>query len=89
MMHVWIDQDLCTGDAQCADICPDLFVMHEDDDGYKAYVRAVGPRSRAVVGAPNVRGGAAVADVPETMEGAVVEAATFCPGECIFVEPAS
>ena len=38
MMRVWIDQDLCTGDAQCVEICPDVFSMVEDDLGYRAYV---------------------------------------------------
>lgn len=27
---VWIDQDLCTGDGICEEICPDVFVGRED-----------------------------------------------------------
>ena len=27
---VWIDQDLCTGDGICSEICPDVFVARED-----------------------------------------------------------
>ncbi len=30
-MKVWIDRDLCTGDAICADEVPDVFDM--DDEG--------------------------------------------------------
>ncbi|NCX05803.1 MAG: ferredoxin, partial [Actinobacteria bacterium] len=26
-MRVWIDQDLCTGDGLCVDLCPDVFVQ--------------------------------------------------------------
>ena len=37
-MKVWIDQDLCTGDGLCVEICPSLFDMH--DDGL-AYVKEV------------------------------------------------
>ncbi|MET0909954.1 MAG: ferredoxin, partial [Ilumatobacteraceae bacterium] len=27
---VWIDQDLCTGDGICSEICPDVFVGRDD-----------------------------------------------------------
>ena len=33
-MKVWIDQDLCTGDGICTEICPSLFDMHEDGLAY-------------------------------------------------------
>ena len=29
-MKVWIDQDLCTGDGICTEICPTIFEMHDD-----------------------------------------------------------
>ena len=29
-MKVWIDQDLCTGDGLCEEICPDVFVGKDD-----------------------------------------------------------
>lgn len=29
-MKVWIDQDLCTGDGICEEICPDVFVARSD-----------------------------------------------------------
>jgi ferredoxin len=38
-VKVWIDQELCTGDGQCVDICPDVFVMEEDDRAYVARVK--------------------------------------------------
>ncbi|HET7489670.1 MAG TPA: ferredoxin [Acidimicrobiales bacterium] len=43
-MKVTIDQELCTGDGLCAEICPDVFEM--DDDGL-AHVTA-----RATGGVP-------------------------------------
>ena len=29
-MKVWIDQDLCTGDGLCEEICPDVFPLLDD-----------------------------------------------------------
>ncbi len=29
-MKAWIEQDLCTGDAQCVEICPEIFVLAGD-----------------------------------------------------------
>ena len=74
-MRVWIDQDLCTGDGLCAEICPAVFAMA--DDGL-AYVKQNG-----VV----LAGGFAdaLADVPESEEDGVAEAAEACPGVCIFI----
>ena len=34
VMHVWIDQDLCTGDGLCTDHCPEIFVILEDGIAY-------------------------------------------------------
>ena len=76
-MHVWIDQDLCTGDGLCTDHCADVFVLLEDGI---AYVK--------LDGQPAVdpgRAGSAV-PVPGKHEEAVIAAALDCPGECIFVE---
>jgi ferredoxin len=76
-MKVWIDQDLCTGDGLCEEICPDVFTLL--DDGL-AYVKADG-------NALNDPGGAASqAVVPDGLDEAVVEASEECPGECIFIE---
>ena len=33
-MKVWIDQDLCTGDGLCAEICPEVFIMRDDGLAY-------------------------------------------------------
>ncbi len=30
-MKVKVDQELCSGDAICADICPEVFEMNDDD----------------------------------------------------------
>ena len=33
-VKVWIDQDLCTGDGLCAEICPEVFIMRDDGLAY-------------------------------------------------------
>ena len=33
-MKVEVDQDLCIGDGVCADICPEVFEMRDDDLAY-------------------------------------------------------
>jgi ferredoxin len=76
-VHVWIDQDLCTGDGLCEDHCPDVFVIL--DDGI-AYVK----QDDETLNDPG--GSSSLALVPTRHEQAVVDAATICPGECIFVE---
>ena len=70
---VWIDQDLCTGDGLCTEICPSVFMM--GDDGL-ARVHINGA----------MRSGTDTVPVPEDKVEAVVEAAEECPGECIFIE---
>ena len=76
-MKVWIDQDLCTGDGLCEEICPSVFTLL--DDGL-AYVK----QADAVLNEPG--GSAQMADVAPDLEDAVTEAAEECPGECIFIE---
>lgn len=76
-MKVWIDQDLCTGDGLCEEIAPSIFTLN--DDGL-AYVKQEG----VVLSDPGGAGSAAI--VPEGWESDVEEAASECPGECIFVE---
>lgn len=76
-MKVWIDQDLCTGDGLCVDICPSVFVML--DDGL-AYVKD----EDSVRSDPG--GQAGIVALPKAHEAAVVEASQECPGECIFIE---
>ena len=48
-MKVWIDQDLCTGDGICSEICPDLFFGW--DDGLW-YVKEQGDSGVDAEGAP-------------------------------------
>lgn len=76
-MKVWIDQDLCTGDGLCEEICPEVFTLL--DDGL-AYVK----EGSDVKSDPG--GSAGVAQVPPGLENAVTEASGECPGECIFIE---
>ncbi len=76
-MRVWIDQDLCTGDGLCEEICPAVFVLL--DDGL-AYVN----EGDKVMDDPG--GAAGTAQVPAGLEDSVTEASEECPGECIFIE---
>jgi ferredoxin len=76
-MHVWIDQDLCTGDGLCMDHCSEVFVLLEDGI---SYVREAGE-------ALNDPGGSrSLAVVPVRLVADVIHAAEVCPGECIFIE---
>jgi len=80
MMKVWIDQDLCTGDALCEEIAPDVFVLLDDGlayvrEGEKIYAAANG----------NPQGSEGTAQVPAGLEDATRESAEECPGECIFI----
>ena len=89
-MKVWIDQDLCTGDGLCVEICPGLFDMH--DDGW-AYVKEAEWSSlygrdnpRTDKSDPVLQMAAGTATVPDELAEAAIEAAEDCPGECIFLE---
>ncbi|MEQ1698843.1 MAG: ferredoxin [Ilumatobacteraceae bacterium] len=76
-MNVWVDQDLCTGDGLCEEMCPTVFVLR---DGL-SYVRTPG-------GQPLYAGGStSLAVVPDSVLDSVLDAAEDCPGECIFLEP--
>lgn len=33
-MRVWVDQDLCTGDGLCEEICPGVFTLGDDGLSY-------------------------------------------------------
>ncbi len=76
VVHVWIDQDSCTGAGLCVDRCPELFVVLEDGLGY-VYDdgAAISELGRAH-------------PVPDRLEQAAVDAAENCPGECIHLEVA-
>ena len=76
-LHVWIDQDLCTGDGLCVDHCPEVFVLLDDGISYVHLDSWVG----------NDPGqDESVLAVPARHTQAVIDAAWDCPGECIFIE---
>ena len=75
-MKVWIDQELCTGDGLCGEICPGVFVLLEDG---LSYVK----QGDLVLKQPG--GESQTATVAPDLEQAVTEAAEECPGECIFI----
>jgi ferredoxin len=76
-MKVWIDQDLCTGDGLCEEICPSVFTLL--DDGL-AYVKD----GDTVMNEPG--GAQQMVTVSANLEAQVQEASEECPGECIFIE---
>ncbi len=89
----WIDQDLCTGDGICEEICPDVFLGR--DDGLWVVKEEASHFGESIVfdneegdghGPEGARG---VARVPDSLIEAVVESAEECPGECIMIEPFS
>jgi ferredoxin len=75
-MKVWVDQDLCTGDGLCEELCPSIFTLV---DGL-SFVRD--PQGEVSL----VGGDSSMVDVPAQHIDAVLDAADECPGECIFVE---
>jgi ferredoxin len=82
-MKVWIDQDLCTGDGLCTEICPSVFEMN--DDGL-AYVKAIGQTALCDEnGVPVNKGAEGAVSFEAELEDSVKEAADECPGECIFI----
>jgi len=89
-MKVWIDQDLCTGDGLCEEICPGVFGMGVDG---LAYVKEVDwPTVYTTDGVnvsddPILQMASGLANVPDDLLEAVIESAEECPGECIFIEP--
>jgi ferredoxin len=85
-MKVWIDQERCVGDGQCAEICPDVFFLHDDGRTYLAHVKEVGGSGDRAAGDREPATSKAIADVPGPFEEAVIEAGFYCPGECIFIE---
>ena len=72
-MRVWVEQDYCTGDALCVDLCADVFEM--SDDGL-AHVK--GEHA-------GVENGLLAVLVPEGLEDIVRDAEAQCAGECIHV----
>lgn len=74
---VRVDQDLCTGDGLCVQLAPAVFEF--DVDGL-AYVKSPAGDLLTDEGATT--------PVPARCVQDVIESATGCPGECIFVERA-
>jgi ferredoxin len=90
-LMVWIDQDLCTGDGICSEICPDVFVGR--DDGLWVVKEEASHFGTTIVfdgadgpghGPDSGRG---VARIPDSLIDLAVDAAEECPGECIMIEP--
>lgn len=83
---VWIDQDLCTGDGLCAEICPSIFEMHDDGLAYvkeEHWANIYNGQGKE----PVLKMGHGTASVPDNLLDAVIESAEECPGECIYVDP--
>ena len=74
-MKVWVDQDLCTGDGLCEELCPEVFTLQS---GISYVQDAAGPKMQG--------GSTGMVDIPAHCIDAVFDAAEECPGECIFVE---
>ena len=72
---VRVDQELCTGDGLCVQLAPAVFEF--DVDGL-AYVKDSAGELLTEEGART--------PVPHRCVADVIESATGCPGECIFVE---
>lgn len=83
-MKVWIDQDLCTGDGLCAEICPEVFVMLPDGLAY-VQEHSTEPPKIFAASKGNPEGSDGQAIVPINKMELVKEAAEECPGECIFI----
>ena len=83
-LRVWIDQDLCTGDGICAEICPPLFFGF--DDGLFYVKEEDDPTGLGPDGQPKLQMGVGTAAVPDRLAEAAIEAAEDCPGECIFFD---
>ena len=90
-LMVWIDQDLCTGDGICSEICPDVFVAR--DDGLWVVKEEASHFGSTIIfdGAEGAGHGPdfgkGVARIPDSLIDLAVDAAEECPGECIMIEP--
>ncbi|WP_184845477.1 ferredoxin [Allocatelliglobosispora scoriae] len=76
-LHVWVDQDLCTGDGLCAQYAPEVFEF--DVDGL-AYVKNDAGELQLATGA--------TVPVPVHLRLDVLDAIKDCPGECIHLRRA-
>ena len=78
-MKTLIDQDLCTVDGLCEEICATIFYGHDNGLFYVKEAGSERPKQPTHEMAEAVQ-------VPDNLVEAVIEAAEECPGECIFVE---
>ncbi len=90
-VFTWIDQDLCTGDGICAEICPSIFQMHTDGLAYVketewTSIVSKTEGSKDNDGEPIHQMAEGMAAVPQDLLEAVIESADECPGECIYIE---
>ena len=87
-VKVWIDQDLCTGDGLCAEICPSVFEMHDDGLAYvnEAHWPTLFGPAGSPTGAPVYKMSEGMATVPAGHLDAAIESEDACPGACILVE---
>lgn len=89
-LMVWIDQDLCTGDGICSEICPDVFVAREDglwvvkEEASHYGTTIIFDGEEGPGHGPDM--GRGVARIPESQIDTAVDAAEECPGECIMIE---
>ena len=90
-LMVWIDQDLCTGDGICSEICPDVFEPRDDGlwvvkEEEKTFGRRVifDGKDNPDSGPDGARG---LARIPDDQIDLAIEAAEECPGECIMIQP--
>jgi ferredoxin len=81
-LYTWIDQDLCTGDGLCEEVCPDIFYGH--DDGLFYVKEPTWKTGLDESGNPRLKMAQGLASVPAHLIDSAVEAAEECPGECIF-----
>jgi ferredoxin len=70
-MRVWIEEEFCTGDGLCEELCAEMFEM--GDDGL-AHVKGCGASGDSSESAVTVR---------EGLEESVLDAEAQCAGECL------
>lgn len=87
-VKVWIDQDLCTGDGLCEEVCPEIFSGYDDGLFYVKEPEwpSLTDDGTGDKGEPIYQMAQGMASVPDRLVNATIEAAEDCPGECIFIE---
>ncbi|MDA3032497.1 MAG: ferredoxin [Actinomycetota bacterium] len=91
-LMVWIDQDLCTGDGICSEICPDVFQARDDglwivkEEASHFGTTVLFDGGEGAGHGPDMGNG--VARIPDSLIETAADAAEECPGECIMIEVA-